>query len=41
MSSEAPRLLELFNDEEFRLDALFSYAMSVPVQNSPCVPIAM
>jgi len=32
LSSEAPRLLELFRDDEFRLDALFSYAMAVPVQ---------
>ncbi|HUQ93769.1 MAG TPA: hypothetical protein VM120_18970 [Bryobacteraceae bacterium] len=32
MASEAPRLIDLFNDEEFRMDALFSYAMAVPVK---------
>ena len=32
VSSEAPRLLELFRDDEFRLDALFSYAMCVPLK---------
>lgn len=32
VSSEAPRLVELFRDEEFRLDALFSYAMCVPLK---------
>ncbi|MBV6432380.1 MAG: hypothetical protein IANPNBLG_02522 [Bryobacteraceae bacterium] len=31
LSSEAPRLLELMRDDEFRLDALFSYAMAVPI----------
>ncbi len=32
LASEAPKLLELFEDEEFRLDALFSYAMVTPVE---------
>lgn len=32
VSSEAPKLVELFMDEEFRLDALFSYALCVPVK---------
>lgn len=32
VSSEANKLVELFVDEEFRLDALFSYALCVPVK---------
>jgi len=32
VSSEASKLLELFNDDDLRLDALFSYAMCVPVK---------
>lgn len=32
VSSEAPKLVELFQDDEFRLDALFSYAMCVPIK---------
>ena len=35
LSSEAPRLEELFDDEEFRSDALFAYALSVPGETSP------
>jgi hypothetical protein len=35
LSSEAPRLAELFDDEEFRSDALFAYALSVPGETSP------
>jgi HEAT repeat protein len=34
LSSEAPRLEELFDDEEFRTDALFAYALSIPGQTS-------
>ncbi|MFN7932103.1 MAG: hypothetical protein U0R19_02175 [Bryobacteraceae bacterium] len=32
VSSEAPKLVEMFRDEEFRLDALFSYALCVPLK---------
>jgi hypothetical protein len=32
LSSEAHRLLDLFRDDEFRLDALFSYAMAIPIK---------
>ncbi len=35
LSSEAPRLQELFDDEEFRSDALFAYALAVPGETSP------
>jgi hypothetical protein len=35
LASEAPRLCELFDDEEFRSDALFAYALSVPGETSP------
>ena len=35
LASEAPRLVELFEDEEFRTDALFAYALSVPGETSP------
>jgi HEAT repeat protein len=31
LSSEAPRIKEMFSDEEFRLDALFTYAMCAPI----------
>jgi hypothetical protein len=34
LSSEAPRLVELFEDEEFRTDALFAYALSIPGETS-------
>ncbi|HEX5227791.1 MAG TPA: SEC-C metal-binding domain-containing protein [Bryobacteraceae bacterium] len=34
VSSEAPRLVELFDDEEFRTDALFAYALAVPGETS-------
>jgi hypothetical protein len=30
LSSEAPRLVALFDDDEFRSDALFAYAISIP-----------
>jgi hypothetical protein len=32
VSSEAPKLVELFKDDDLRLDALFSYAMCVPLK---------
>lgn len=32
LAGEAPKLVELFGDEEFRLDALFSYALCVPLK---------
>jgi hypothetical protein len=35
LASEAPRLAELFEDEQFRTDALFAYALSVPGETSP------
>jgi len=35
LSSEAPLLEELFDDDEFRSDALFAYALSVPGETSP------
>jgi len=34
LTSEAPRLAELFDDEEFRTDALFAYALSIPGETS-------
>jgi SEC-C motif/HEAT repeats len=34
LSSEAPRLEEFFADEDFRTDALFAYALSVPGETS-------
>ncbi len=34
LASEAPRLVELFDDEEFRTDALFAYALSIPGETS-------
>jgi hypothetical protein len=34
LSSDAPRLAEFFNDEEFRTDALFAYALAVPGETS-------
>ena len=34
LSSEAPRLAELFEDEEFRTDALFAYTLSIPGETS-------
>ena len=35
LASEAPRLAELFGDDQFRTDALFAYALSVPGETSP------
>jgi SEC-C motif len=35
LTSEAPRLVELFEDQQFRTDALFAYALSVPGETSP------
>ncbi|HUA17150.1 MAG TPA: hypothetical protein VMB25_00305 [Bryobacteraceae bacterium] len=35
LSSQAPRLEAFFNDEEFRTDAMFAYALSVPGETSP------
>jgi hypothetical protein len=34
LASEAPRLAELFDDEEFRTDALFAYTLSIPGDTS-------
>jgi hypothetical protein len=34
LSSEASRLVELFDDEEFRTDALFAYALAIPGETS-------
>ncbi len=34
LASEAPRLVGLFDDEEFRTDALFAYALSIPGETS-------
>jgi len=34
LSAEAPRLVELFEQEEFRTDALFAYALSIPGETS-------
>jgi hypothetical protein len=34
LAAEAPRLAELFDDEEFRTDALFAYALSIPGETS-------
>src|ERR1700733_649191 len=35
LSSEAPRLIELFEQEDFRTDALFAYTLSIPGETSP------
>jgi hypothetical protein len=35
LSSEAPRLEAFFEDEKYRLDALFAYALSIPGETSP------
>jgi hypothetical protein len=35
LASEAPRLAKLFDDDQFRTDALFAYALSVPGETSP------
>ena len=35
LQAEAPRLVPFFEDEEFRSDALFAYALSVPGETSP------
>lgn len=35
LRSEAPRLEPLFEDEDYRLDALFAYALSMPGETSP------
>jgi SEC-C motif len=34
LAAEAPRLVELFEEEEFRTDALFAYALSIPGETS-------
>ena len=34
LPGEAPRLVEFFDDEEFRTDALFAYALSIPGETS-------
>jgi HEAT repeat protein len=34
LASEAPRLAELFDDDAFRTDALFAYALSIPGETS-------
>jgi HEAT repeat protein len=34
LASEAPRLVELFDQEEFRTDALFAYALAIPGETS-------
>ena len=34
LASEAPRLAAFFDDEEFRRDALFAYALSIPGETS-------
>lgn len=33
--SEAGRLRELFDDEEFRADALYAYSLAIPAEISP------
>jgi hypothetical protein len=35
LASEVGRLVELFDDQEFRTDALFAYALAVPGETSP------
>ncbi len=35
LSQEAPRLVELFDDDDFRSDAIFAYTLSVPGETSP------
>jgi SEC-C motif len=34
LASEAPRLAELFDDDEFRTDALFAYTLAIPGETS-------
>ncbi len=34
LAAEAPRLVELFDEEQFRTDALFAYALSIPGETS-------
>lgn len=34
LSSEAPRLVEFFDQDEFRTDALFAYALAIPGETS-------
>ena len=34
LASEAPRLVELFDDDEFRTDALFAYTLAIPGETS-------
>ena len=34
LSSEAPRLVDFFDQDEFRTDALFAYALSIPGETS-------
>ncbi len=35
LTSEAPRLATLFDDEEYRADALFAYTLAIPGETSP------
>jgi hypothetical protein len=35
LASEAVRLVELFDEEQFRTDALFAYTLSIPGETSP------
>jgi hypothetical protein len=35
LSSDAPHLVEFFDQEQFRTDALFAYALSIPGETSP------
>ena len=35
LAAEAPRLAECFEDDEFRTDALFAYALAIPGETSP------
>ena len=35
LAQESPRLVELFDDDDFRSDALFAYTLSVPGETSP------
>jgi hypothetical protein len=36
LSADAPRLEDFFDDNEFRSDALFAYALSIPGDTSRC-----
>jgi hypothetical protein len=35
LASQAPRLVELFDQDQFRTDALFAYTLSIPGETSP------